>query len=77
MANKQYFICVANFQEIDNEKDEHVKTNFNFGLVRGSRPTTQELVEIVRTKFQSAVNIHVIAGEVTKAEYNAYYNIKK
>ena len=21
MANKQYFICVANFQEIDNEKD--------------------------------------------------------
>lgn len=76
MANKQYFICVANFQEIDNEKDEHVKTNFNFGLVRWGRPTKQELVEIVQTKFQSALNISVTAGEVTKADYNAYYNHK-
>lgn len=72
MANQQYFICVANFQRVDNEKDEH----FNFGLVRWDRPTTQELVEIVQEKFQSAVNIRVIAGEVTKAEYNAYYNHK-
>jgi hypothetical protein len=76
MANKQYFICVANFQGVDNEKDEHVKTNFNFGLVRQARPTTQELVEIVQEKFRSAVNIRVIAGEVTKADYNAYYNHK-
>ncbi len=72
MANQQYFICVASFQGVDNEKDEH----FNFGLVRWGRPTTHELVEIVKTKFQSAVNISVIAGEVTKADYNAYYNHK-
>lgn len=81
MANNQYFICSAHYQIVEkdplNELSNAVKHNFNFGLVRGSRPTTQELVEIVRTKFQSAVNIHVIAGEVTKAEYNAYYNIKK
>ncbi len=72
----QYFICVANFQEVDNEKNEHIKTNFNFGLVKRGRPTKQELVEIVRTKFQSALNISVTAGEVTKADYNAYYNHK-
>ena len=71
-----YFICSAHFQGVDNKKNEHIKTHFNFGLVKWGRPTKQELVEIVQTKFQSALNISVTAGLVTKADYDAYYNHK-
>lgn len=74
--DKKHFICVANFQEAGNEKDEHVTINFNFGLVRCGKPTTQELVEIVQTRFKSVINIRVVTREVTKADYNGYYNVK-